>query len=162
MSQGVLKIRVLYNRAWSVVSGVPSTLFIIIMTLMFVDYFPNGTTKQVHNSSHSKANLLVCIPVFSQAGEDLEIKAITVYYHAAYIPMRQPTISNSSWIIFLCRVLIFYEYHKNKKLMALFALLPPHTYPHKAFKSNLPLSLWYMRILIFICIALKKSWESLA
>lgn len=30
----------------------------------------------------------------------------------------------------------FYKYHKNKKLMVLFALLPTHTYPHNAFKST--------------------------
>lgn len=51
---------------------------------MLVNYFQNRNTNQVHDSSHDKANLLVCILMSSQA-EEVEIKTITVYYHAAHI-----------------------------------------------------------------------------
>lgn len=95
--------------------------------------------------------------MFSQVGKEMEVKTLRVYHYAACLIYaaahnKQLLVNN----VFMPSI-DFYEYHKNKKLMVLFALLPTHTYPHNAFKSNLPRSMWYMRILIFICIAFKKE-----
>lgn len=78
--------------------------------------------------------------MFAQVRKEMEVKPITVYHHAACLIYatahnKQLLVNN----IFMPSI-DFYEYHKNKKLMVLFALLPTHTYPHNAFKSNLPWS----------------------
>lgn len=85
------------------------------------------------------------------------VETITVYHCAAHLIYatahnKQLLVNN----IFMPSI-DFYEYHQNKKLVVLFALLPTHTYPRNAaFKSNLPWSMRYIQILSFICIVLKE------
>lgn len=82
--------------------------------------------------SHS----LVCMLIFSQVTE-VEVKTISVYHCAAYLIYA--TAHKKQFLVSIFMPCIdFYEYHENKKLLVLSALLPTHTYPHNTFKSNLP------------------------
>lgn len=76
--------------------------------------------------------------MFSEVGEVVEVKTITIYHQEAYL--LYATAHNKQFLVsnIFVSSIDFYEYQKNKELMVLFALLPTHTYPHNAFKSNLP------------------------
>lgn len=148
----VLIIRVLYNKAWLVVNCISNNNNMDVCGLFTFQV----ETEWVRDSSYSKATLSFAFWWFSQAREEVEIKTITIHHRAAYLIY----VSTHNKQFLLSHIFMlsidFYEYHKNKKLMVLSALLPTHGFQHNTFKSNLPGSMWYTWILIFICIDLKE------
>lgn len=103
--------------------------------------------------------LLYAFWSFSPVGEEVDVKTTIGHYGVACLIYA--AAHNKQFLlshIFMPSI-DFCEYHKNRKLMVFSALLPTHTCPHHAAKADLLPSKRHTWILIFLCVALKTSWE---
>jgi hypothetical protein len=97
-----------------------SNKLLIVISMFMNDLLLNRTTEQVHDP--------YC--------NNTAIKTMTAHHCAAHVTYTTAHNKQSLLSHIFMPSIDFYKYHKNKKLMMLFAVLPTHAYPHNILKSN--------------------------